>query len=149
MSEVPLYICERSSLLPWRDPSRDGKLLLGSMHGYGHQCGSAWSLSKYRWFCVCDTGSYTLTRPPHGMACCCTERDLSYIEKREFFIDNLPLRNHFIIVMIRWSVLAPWEFEFSFPDSLTSTLIQGHTPYNARRMGWRVDVQRERETIPT
>ena len=32
--------------------------------------------------------------------------------EREFFIDNLPFRIHFIIVMIRWTGLAPWEFEF-------------------------------------
>ena len=43
--------------------------------------------------------------------------------EREFFIDNLLVRNHFIIVMIRWTGLAPWEFEFSFPGSLTSTFI--------------------------
>ena len=42
-------------------------------------------------------------------------------EKREFFIDNLLVRVHFIIVMIRWTGLAPWEFEFPFPGSLTST----------------------------
>jgi len=28
---------------------------------------------------------------------------------REFFIDNLLVRIHFIIVMIRWIGLAPWE----------------------------------------
>ena len=28
---------------------------------------------------------------------------------REFFIDNLLVRVHFIIVMIRWTGLAPWE----------------------------------------
>ena len=27
----------------------------------------------------------------------------------EFFIDNLQVRIHFIIVMIRWTGLAPWE----------------------------------------
>ena len=37
------------------------------------------------------------------------------------FIDNLLVRIHFIIVMIRWTGLAPWEFEFHFPGSLTST----------------------------
>jgi len=41
--------------------------------------------------------------------------------KREFFIDNLLVRIHFIILMIRWTDLAPWEFEFPFPGSLTST----------------------------
>ena len=43
--------------------------------------------------------------------------------EREFFIDNLLVRIHFIIVMIRWSGLAPWEFEFPFPGSLTSTFL--------------------------
>ena len=32
--------------------------------------------------------------------------------ERDFFIDNLLVRIHFIIVMIRWTGLAPWEFEF-------------------------------------
>ena len=40
---------------------------------------------------------------------------------REFFIDNLLIQNHFIIVMIRWTGLAPWVFEFPFPGSLIST----------------------------
>ena len=34
------------------------------------------------------------------------------LRKREFFIDNLLVQIHFIIVMIRWTGLAPWEFEF-------------------------------------
>ena len=44
-------------------------------------------------------------------------------QEREFFIDNLLVRIHFIIVMIRWTGLAPWEFEFNFPGSLTSTFL--------------------------
>ena len=46
-------------------------------------------------------------------------------EKREFLIDNLLVRIHFIIVMIRWTGLAPREFEFPFPGSLTSTFLSG------------------------
>ena len=42
-------------------------------------------------------------------------------QEREFLIDNLPVRVHLIIVVIRWTGLAPWEFEFPFPGSLTST----------------------------
>ena len=38
-------------------------------------------------------------------------------------IDNLLVRIHFIIVMIRSTGLAPWEFEFPFPGSLTSTFL--------------------------
>ena len=41
----------------------------------------------------------------------------------KFFIDNPPVQIHFIIVMIRWTDLAPWEFEFPFPGSLTSTFL--------------------------
>ena len=44
-------------------------------------------------------------------------------KEREFFIDNLLVRIHFITVMIRWTGLAPWEFEFPFPGSLTSTFL--------------------------
>ena len=33
--------------------------------------------------------------------------------KREFFVDNLLVRIHFIILMIRWTGLAPWESEFA------------------------------------
>jgi len=44
--------------------------------------------------------------------------------QREFFIDNLLVRIHFGIVMIRRTGLAPWEFEFPFPGSLTSATPQ-------------------------
>ena len=43
--------------------------------------------------------------------------------EREFFIDNLLVRIIFIIVMIRWTGLAPWEFEPPFPGSLASTFL--------------------------
>ena len=32
--------------------------------------------------------------------------------KRDFLIDNLLFRIHLIIVLSRWTGLAPWEFEF-------------------------------------
>ena len=37
--------------------------------------------------------------------------------KRELFIDNLQVRNHFIIVMSRWTGLVPWEVEFRVGSS--------------------------------
>jgi len=43
------------------------------------------------------------------------------LPERDFFIDNLLVRIHFIIEMIWWTGLAPWEFEFPFPGSLIST----------------------------
>ena len=53
-------------------------------------------------------------------------REEARLREREFFIDNLLVQNHFIIVMIRWTGLAPWEFEFPFPGSLTSTFLKSH-----------------------
>ena len=47
-----------------------------------------------------------------------------HLPERELSIDNLLVRIHFIIVMIRWTGFAPWEFEFPFPGSLTSTFLQ-------------------------
>ena len=43
--------------------------------------------------------------------------------ERVFIIDNLLVRIHFIIEMIRWTGLAPWDFEFRFPVSLTSIVL--------------------------
>ena len=36
--------------------------------------------------------------------------------EREFFIDNLLVRIHFIIEMIWWTGLAPWEFLIPFVE---------------------------------
>ena len=44
--------------------------------------------------------------------------------KAELFIDNLLVRIHFIIVTIKWTGLAPWEFEFPFLGSLTSSFLR-------------------------
>ena len=45
--------------------------------------------------------------------------------EREFFIDNLLVRIHFIIQMIWWTGLAPWKFESPFSGSLTSSFLAG------------------------
>ena len=39
---------------------------------------------------------------------------------REFLIGNLLVRIHLIIVMTRWTGLAPWEFAFLFSGSRTA-----------------------------
>ena len=44
-------------------------------------------------------------------------------DKGEFFTDNLLVRIHVIIVMIRCTGLAPWEFELPFPGSLRSIVL--------------------------
>jgi hypothetical protein len=43
--------------------------------------------------------------------------------EREFFIGNPLVRIHLIIVMIRWTGLAPRDIEFLFPGSLTSIFL--------------------------
>ena len=43
--------------------------------------------------------------------------------EREFFIDNLLVRIHFIIVLIRLTGLAAWGFALPFTRSLTSTFL--------------------------
>jgi len=54
-------------------------------------------------------------------------QESSSCQERDSLIDNLLLRIHFSIVMIRWTGLAPWEFESPFPGSLTSTLLSSGT----------------------
>ena len=46
----------------------------------------------------------------------------------ELCIDNLLVRVHCIIEMVRWNGLAPWEFEFPFPGILTSTFLDQRRP---------------------
>ena len=43
--------------------------------------------------------------------------------ERWFLIDNLLVRIHLIIMMIWWTGLAPWQFEFPFSGSLRSTFL--------------------------
>ena len=58
---------------------------------------------------------------------------LEYLWEREFCIDNLLVRIHFIIVMIKKIGLAPWDFEFPFPGSLKSTFLgPSHTLLGGR-----------------
>ena len=68
----------------------------------------------------CACGHYTLNPEPQTP------------QQGEFFIDKLLVRVHLIIVMIRWTGLAPWEFEFSFPGGraftfLASTILALHS----------------------
>ena len=43
----------------------------------------------------------------------------------EFFVENLLARIDIIIVMIRKTGLAPWEFDFPFSGKLTCTFLGG------------------------
>ena len=56
--------------------------------------------------------------------------------EREFFIDNLLVRIHFIIVMIRWTSLALWVFESPFSGSLTSTFLEEEASNQRKHAVW-------------
>ena len=47
-----------------------------------------------------------------------TTRTARPSREREFFVDNLLVRIHFIIVRIRWTGLAPWDFESPSPKQV-------------------------------
>ena len=83
------------------------------------------------------------------MECSRRIRDLTrkQQEQREFFIDNLLGRIHFIIVMIRWTGLAPREFEFPFSGSLTSTFLAGAS--SGERSGALMKRQATMAVVPT
>jgi len=56
--------------------------------------------------------------------CQCSVCQLRVHCRTALFIDSVLVRIHFIIVIIAWTGLAPWAFEFPFPGSLTSTFLR-------------------------
>jgi len=80
-----------------------------------------------------DFQAQTMTRLMSALGTMGVVPDADFLEamqkqvEREFFIDNLLVGIHYMNVMIRWTGLAPWGFEFPFPDSLTSTFIERRT----------------------
>ena len=65
----------------------------------------------------------------------------STLHHREFLIDNLLVQIHLIIVMIRWTGLAAWEFEYPFSDSLTSRCGVSHTHHENPAFNDRIIVE--------
>ena len=60
-----------------------------------------------------------------------------FCRKRELFVDNLLVRIHSIMAIISWTDLAPWDFAFPFPGSLTSTFLDSFV--DLVQCGWRGD----------
>ena len=58
--------------------------------------------------------------------------------EREFFTDDLLVRVHSIIMMSKWTGLAPWASELPFPGSLISTFLGG-APHPAQMLKTRAD----------
>ena len=69
------------------------------------------------------TGSWTRPLPtphPEYSRANGPRRDRPGPGEREFVIDNLLVRIHFIIEMFWWTGLAPWEFRFPVPGPASS-----------------------------
>ena len=47
----------------------------------------------------------------------------NHATERDFFIDKPLVRIHYIIEMIWWAGLEPWELKFPFPGSLISAFL--------------------------
>jgi len=77
-----------------------------------------WPASMYQ---GCRGASLRKKRPPLGPYRKPTSRSCGRLRGREFFIDYLLVRNHFIILTIAWTGLVPLKLEFPFSGSLTST----------------------------
>ena len=61
------------------------------------------------------------------------------LTEKEIFIDNLLVRIHFFIVMIRWNGLARRKFELPSLDSLTSTFLGITDLVNPNRLRLRLE----------
>ena len=61
--------------------------------------------------------------------------------KRELSIDNLQVRIHFVIGMIRWTGLASLAFEFPFPGSRTSAFLKTSTSHLQTKHVWPMRVR--------
>jgi hypothetical protein len=100
----------KSQLVLWRDPTSIKQQYI-------------WGLEPF----------FTWRAHVHG-------RVRAHLRERDFFIANLLVRIHYTIVMIRWTGLAPWEFEFPFPGSFTSTfLVHGRVRAHLNPPGGPVD----------
>ena len=88
-------------------------------------CNRRFAVRKRPSFCRKIVSSLTRVASKHQLS---NERTLTLTgtrdtTERECSIDNLLVRIYFIIEMIWWTGLAPWEFEFPFPGSLISTFL--------------------------
>ena len=61
-------------------------------------------------------------------------RTILKLSESELVIDNLLVRIYIIIEMIRWTGLAPWEFEFPFPGGLVSSFFFQVHPWPAYKL---------------
>jgi len=60
-------------------------------------------------------------------ACSLSAATHTTCREKEFFIDNLLDRIHFVLVMIRWTGLAPWEFEHTTCRETAPSLVVRRT----------------------
>jgi hypothetical protein len=57
------------------------------------------------------------------------EREIYFYTNKEFVVDNPLFRIHLTILTIKWTGLAPWEFEFRLAGNLTSIYLHTSTAW--------------------
>ena len=99
--------------------------LISRAHGLNSQPPTTRRLNTYDTVsAVWDEEQLRLAKTVDVVALASPSAVKTWTERSEFLIDNLLVRIHFTIPIIRWPGLAPWEFESPFPGSFTSTLRQ-------------------------
>jgi hypothetical protein len=71
-----------------------------------------------------DPGCQTMCLPPGQSKLAGVSQNSLGQEARVFFLDNLLVWIHVIIIMIRWTDLAPWGCKSPFPGSHTSNPLE-------------------------
>jgi len=116
-------------MLTYLELDHGERLVVGRTLDTAGEVTGSWATNRARRnVCVCVCVSWQHLALDHGEGLGLEEevehfRVAFRVLQREFFIRNLLVRIQFIIVMIGWTGLAPWEFEFHFPVSLTSTFL--------------------------
>ena len=111
--------CEQQSCLTRaRFVLRRGRDLAGLVPGTG-------AFSQLIWGRLATSSSWVSfdERPSLASEASTVHAGITTCTERGFFIDNLLVRIHLIIVMIRSTGLAPWEFGYHLPGSLTSSFL--------------------------
>ena len=99
-----------------RERERDNRLRAIRCENFGELRPSASRCWRIRWRRLKRRSGASSSTGPRA-----PQRKL--LVQREIVIDNLLVRFHSIIVMTRWTGLAPWDFDFPYPGGLTSTLL--------------------------
>ena len=110
----------------WSESTLSSKLFGGPASRHG-SLNSLFQVEN-RWTSTCRNQPHTLYPIPHTLHLTpYTQNPIPDTLHRRytgvFSIHNLLVRIRFVVKIIWWTGLAPWEFEIPFPDRLTPTFL--------------------------